>query len=143
MKLFLDANVLLDGYFQRAGAQASDQVIALCDGVTHSGWVAWHTLSNTFYLVRGHSKSKLTALQFVSDLLTWADVAETAKTDALQATLSGMSDFEDALQLAAALACGADIIVTRNLVDFKTSQLPVMTPDEVIAHLASLGTTSS
>jgi hypothetical protein len=46
VKLFLDTNVLLDGYFQRAGAAASDQVIALCDGVHHSGWIAWHTLSN-------------------------------------------------------------------------------------------------
>lgn len=142
MKLFLDANVLLDGYYQRTGAAASDQVIALCDGVTHSGWIAWHTLSNTFYLVRGHSRSKPTALQFVSDLLSWADVAETTKADARQATLSGMNDFEDALQLAAALACGADIVVTRNTADFKMSPLPVMTPDQVIVHLARLGTPS-
>ena len=138
MKLFLDANVLLDGYYQRAGAAASDQVIALCDGVAHSGWIAWHTLSNVFYLVRGHSKSSQTALQFVSDSLTWADVAETGKADALNAVGSGMNDFEDALQVAAALACGADIIVTRNTADFKASPLPVMTPERCLAHLASV-----
>jgi predicted nucleic acid-binding protein len=137
MKLFLDANVLLDGYYQRAGVGASDQVIALCDGVGHSGWIAWHTLSNVFYLVRGHSKSSPTALQFVSDLLAWADVAETGKADALHAVGTGMSDFEDALQLAAALVCEADIIVTRNTADFKTSPLPVMTPEQLLAHLAS------
>lgn len=139
MKLFLDANVLLDGYYRRAGAATSDQVIALCDGVTHSGWIAWHTLSNVFYLVRGHAKSSSTALQFVTDLLAWVEVAETGKADAILAAGSGMNDFEDALQLAAAFACGADIIVTRNTADFKTSPLPVMTPEQLLAHLGSLG----
>ena len=55
MKLFLDTNILLDGYFQRTGAASSDAVIAKCDGMVHSGWIAWHTLSNAFYLVREHS----------------------------------------------------------------------------------------
>lgn len=41
--------------------------------------IAWHTLSNAFYLVRGHSKSTATALQFINDLLDWADVAQTSK----------------------------------------------------------------
>ena len=133
MRLFLDTNVLLDGYFQRAGAAASDAVIARCDGATLSGTIAWHTLSNAFYLVRGHSKSTATALQFINDLLTWADVAQTSKADALWAVQSGMSDFEDALQLSAAISCSADVVITRNTTDFKTSTIPVMTPEEFLA----------
>ena len=140
MKLFVDTNVLLDGYFQRPGAAASDQVIALCDRVKHSGCIAWHTLSNAHYLVRGHAKSGQIALQFITDLLSWADVAETTTADALQATRSGMSDFEDALQMVAAIAAGADAIVTRNVADSKSSPLPVMTPEQLMAHLAGLGT---
>lgn len=139
MKLFLGTNVLLDGYFQRAGAVASDQVIALCDGVNHSGWIAWHALSNTFYLVRGHSRSAQTALQFVSDLLSWSEVAVTGKPEALHATQSGMNDFEDALQVAASVACGASVIVTRNTNDFLASPIPVMTPEQLLAHLSTLG----
>lgn len=65
-------------------------------------------------------------------------MAETGKADALHAVGTGMSDFEDALQLAAALVCEADVIVTRNTADFKTSPLPVMTPEQLLAHLASL-----
>ena len=133
MKLFLDTNILLDGYFQRTGAVASDAVIAKCDGTTHSGWIAWHTLSNAFYLVRGHSKSAPTALQFIEDILSWAELAETTKADAQQAAGSGMKDFEDALQYAAAIACAADVIITRNTADFKTSVIPVMTPEEFLA----------
>jgi len=46
-----------------------------------------------------------------------------------------MRDFEDALQLAAAVACGAGVILTRNTADFKASPIPVMTPEEFLASL--------
>lgn len=138
MRLFLDANVLLDGYYQRAGAAASDQVIALCDSIHHSGWTAWHTLSNVFYLVRGHSKSTPLAKQFVSDLLAWADVAVVGKAEAIQAISFAMTDFEDAMQLASAISCGADVIVTRNTADFRASPITVMTPEGLLAHLGAV-----
>lgn len=98
----------------------------LCSSGSNEGWVAWHTLSNAFYLVRGHSKSAPTAIQFITDLLAWTEVSATTKPDALAAARSGMADFEDALQVA------ADIILTRNTDDFKASTLPVMTPEEFL-----------
>jgi len=133
MRLFLDTNVLLDGYFQRAGATASDALIAQCDGTVLSGTIAWHSLSNAFYLVRGHSRSADTAIEFITDLLAWAEVALTSKADALWAVQSGMIDFEDALQLAAAISSSADLVITRNTTDFKSSTIPVMTPEEFLA----------
>lgn len=132
MKLFLDTNVLLDGYFARAGAVASDTVISRCDGSPDSGWIAWHSLSNAFYLVQGHSKCTPTALRFITDLLAWVEVVETSKVDAEWAVRSGMSDFEDAMQLSAAMACGADGLITRNKADFQASIIPVMTPEEYL-----------
>lgn len=133
MKLFLDTNVILDGYFQRTGAAASCAVISLCDRANFSGTIAWHTLSNVFYLVRGHSKSTATAVRFIVDLLAWADVAVTSKADAVWAVQSGLKDFEDALQLASAMSCSADALVTRNTGDFKSAAIPVMTPEELLA----------
>jgi len=40
-----------------------------------------------------------------------------------------MPDFEDALQAAAALACGAQLIVTRNERDFKGSPVAALNPE--------------
>ena len=40
-----------------------------------------------------------------------------------------MPDYEDALQAAAAQACAAQIILTRNVRDFKGSPVPAMTPE--------------
>jgi hypothetical protein len=96
----------------------------------------------TFYLVSGHSRSAQTALQFVSDLLSWSEVAVTGKPEALHANQSGMNDFEDALRVAAPVACGASVIVTRNTHDFLASPIPVMTPEQLLAHLSTLGASS-
>lgn len=132
MRLFLDTNVLLDGFFQRPGAAASDAVIARCDGVRDFGLIAWHSLSNAYYLVRGHSKSSQLALQFISDLLAWSKVVETTAVDAQWAVQSGMRDFEDALQISAARAGAADVLITRNVADFTPCPIPVVTPEQFL-----------
>ncbi len=46
-----------------------------------------------------------------------------------------MKDFEDALQCAAALACGADVIVTRNLEDYQLSPINAVTPTQILNDL--------
>ncbi len=45
---------------------------------------------------------------------------------------SGFSDFEDAIQYYSAIENNQDIIITRNLRDFKSSKIPVMMAGEFI-----------
>jgi len=44
----------------------------------------------------------------------------------------GFGDFEDAIQYYSAIENSQDIIITRNLRDFKSSKIPVMTAGEFI-----------
>jgi hypothetical protein len=53
-----------------------------------------------------------------------------------------MKDFEDALQCAAALACGADVIVTRNLEDYHFSPINAVTPTQILNDLQAKQTPS-
>jgi len=46
-----------------------------------------------------------------------------------------MQDFEDALQAAAAVACNADVIVTRNLADFRKSPVQAVSPKDFLKLL--------
>ena len=130
MRLLLDINILLDVAFQRPGEPATSQVIARC-GREHDAWLAWHSVATLAYLIeRQHSAAQ--ARDFVRSLLVWADVAVTQRSDAQQALDWPLPDYEDALQAAAAMACGAQIIVTRNVRDFKGSPVPAMTPEVFI-----------
>lgn len=47
-----------------------------------------------------------------------------------------MKDFEDALQVAAAMACGADVIATRNLKDYVKSPVKAKSPSTVLSQLS-------
>ena len=46
-----------------------------------------------------------------------------------------MTDFEDALQVAAAHACGAQHIVTRNAKDYERSPIRAISPQEALNGL--------
>jgi hypothetical protein len=50
---------------------------------------------------------------------------------------SNHKDFEDAVQIVCASSVvGMNFIVTRNMKDFKTSEIPVLTPDEMCLKLS-------
>ena len=126
MRLLIDINVLLDVALQRPGAPASARVLRLC-GRQHEGWLAWHSVATLAYLIE-RQESAISGRDFIRGMLVWADVARTGRADAMAALDLPMRDFEDALQVAAAMACGAQFIVTRNERDFKASPVPALNP---------------
>jgi predicted nucleic acid-binding protein len=79
------------------------------------------------------SKSVSQAQRFTTMMLGFLEVATTGTTEAIQAEQMGLNDLEDAMQIVAAAACAADVIVTRNVGDFSTSPIPVLTPREFLA----------
>ncbi|MBK6850495.1 MAG: PIN domain-containing protein [Burkholderiales bacterium] len=135
MRLLLDINIVLDVAFQRPGEPATSALIARC-GREHQAWLAWHSIATIAYLVERQHSAQM-ARAFIRGLLGWADVAVTQHADALQALDWPMPDFEDALQAAAAVACGAQFIITRNVRDFSGSPIPALTPEAFLAQKAS------
>lgn len=133
MHLLLDINILLDVAFQRPGAAASAALIARC-GHEHEAWLAWHTLATLAYLIE-RQQSAAAVREFLRELLGWAEVAPASRADALAALDWPMPDYEDALQAAAAVACGAQAIITRNGRDFAGSPVAAMTPEAFLAKL--------
>jgi hypothetical protein len=136
VKVFFDCNVWLDvGLPNSALAPGSRKAFEFCAQPGHTMWLAWHTLSNVFYIMR-KKHGPLKAERFVARMIQAASVATVSHADAVRAVEFGLKDFEDALQLVSAEACGADAIVTRNVVDFKISSVPVYTPEDFVAAFA-------
>ena len=91
-------------------------------------------LSNIYYLVTPtHGRDD--ARRFLVDLTQFVTVAPTDTEAFRYAAFLPLADFEDALQVAAARACGASCIVTRNVKDFAESPIPARTPAEVLSEL--------
>jgi predicted nucleic acid-binding protein len=133
--VLLDTDVLIDVALNRAPhAEASAGLLDLLERRSGSAFVAWHTIANFYYLVAPTRGGRPTR-DFVLDLLRFAEAAP-ASTEALRkATRLQMKDFEDAMQVVAAEACGADVIATRNVRDYARSPLRAATPKVLVSEL--------
>jgi len=132
VRILIDADVLLDVALGREPwFAASSATVAWAVDHPGSAAVAWHTVANIAYLAPGAARG------FLGDLLLSVDVAPCSTRHALEALNFPMGDLEDALQAAAALAFGADTIVTRNLSDFRGSPVPAVAPAAFANSLAT------
>jgi predicted nucleic acid-binding protein len=133
--ILVDADVILDVALDRTPHVAySAALLERLERGPVRGFVAWHTLSNLYYLLRpttGAGDARL----FLNALVGFLTVAP-ASTDAFRfAAALSMPDLEDAMQAAAAWSCGARVIATRNTRDFTSSPIPALTPEEALQEL--------
>jgi len=135
--MLIDTDVLIDVALDRSPhADASVELLRLLESRPRSAFVAWHSLSNLYYLVRP-KRGGAEVRGFIDDLTRFVLVAPT-DTDALRYALNmRIPDFEDAMQIAAAESCGAEVIVTRNEKHFQRSPIPARTPAEMLRALGA------
>ncbi len=132
--ILLDTDVLIDIALDRCPHSGpASELLDRVERGTETAYVAWHTVSNFYYLV-APSRGDTNAREFIVELTRFVEVAST-DTEALHyAAELPMSDFEDAMQVAAARSCGARYIVTRNVKDFTRSPIPALTPQEALTQ---------
>jgi predicted nucleic acid-binding protein len=135
MRLLLDINVLLDVLLQRdPWAQPAANLLTRIERGPAEGHVAAHTLTTIHYVV-SRARNRQAAATAVTDLLRFLEVVPLEKADFNQALVLPMSDFEDAVQAAAAMKIGADYIVTRDEKGFGGLTIPPVNSGEALSLL--------
>jgi predicted nucleic acid-binding protein len=139
MRVLLDTNVVLDVLLQRgewlAGAQAIWQ--ASIDGGLESCITA-SSLTDIYYISRrlvGAQAARHTVRTCLDSLSIMTVDKETLE----QAYALPVNDFEDALQMAAAVRNGLTALVSRDPSGFSGSPVPVLSPAELVARLQATG----
>ncbi|MFC6192795.1 type II toxin-antitoxin system VapC family toxin [Dyadobacter subterraneus] len=124
-KLFLDTNVIMDLLSERIPFYNS---IAKITSLADKGEIIM-VASALSYTTINYLLTKIDRVDIVRDKLRkFKIISEVAMLDdeIIEKGLnSNFSDFEDAIQYFNALKANCNIIVTRNIKDFKESQLPV------------------
>ena len=126
--LFIDTNIVIDLFSKREPFyEESAKLFSLADKKKINIIVSSLTFANTNYIL-----SKMTTSTTAREILTKFKVLVTVaalddKIIELALNDKSFSDFEDGLQYYTAMENEADIIITRNLKDFKNSTLPVIT----------------
>jgi predicted nucleic acid-binding protein len=130
MRLLIDTDVLLDFALNREPhAEAAKRLLAWAATNPGRCAVAWHSLANLNYMMRG--KKGL----FIRDLLEFVEVPRTGREQMQAALDMGFADLEDAMQTAAAMLFGAQAIVTRNIRDYRHSPIKADTPESILKLL--------
>ena len=133
--ILLDTDVLIDVALDRhPHAGPASELLDRIEHGAENASIAWHTVSNFYYIV-APSRGGMSARDFIVELTRFVAVATTGTEAIRYAAELPMADFEDAMQVAAARACGARHIVTRNVRDYARSPIRAVDPQTALSGL--------
>lgn len=129
-QVLIDTDVILDFFFDREPfAEYAIKVLNRCEGKQINGFTTPVIICNVYYLLRKTANHQL-VIEKIKQLLNIIEITEMNKYVVLDALNSEFKDFEDALQNFSAVQNEKiNIILTRNIKDFKKSNLAVLTPE--------------
>lgn len=132
-KLLIDTNIVIDLLAKRdPHYYHAAQIFSLGDTRKIELSVSALTIANTNYMLlklKSHYEVKSILRRFKL-LITVLPLGDKVINLALNDT--DFKDFEDGLQYFTAIENGQDIIITRNMKDFKKSQIPIMTAEQFL-----------
>jgi predicted nucleic acid-binding protein len=135
-KLFVDTNIVIDLLARREPYyRESAALFSLADRKKTEISVSSLTMANTSYVLSRQLTTKkvkeiLRKLRLVVNVLPLDD-----KIIGLALNDETFSDFEDGLQYFTAIENEQEIIITRNLKDYKKSRIPAMTAGQFLKSI--------
>lgn len=140
MKVLLDANILIDICGQTEDLSSSFQALDIMLLREDEPCMLTCMAPTVCYVVRSRGYASEDAALSVLDRLTRiVPMADVIPADYADAVTLKMADFEDALLASAAKRHEADLILTRNVKDFKASPVRAIHPDGFIAQFCPPG----
>jgi len=136
--VLIDTDVILDFFFDREPfAEFATDILNLCEENKLKGFTTPIIVCNVYYLLRKAAKHEI-VIEKLKQLLTIIEVLKIDKEIVLDSLNSDFKDFEDALQNFSAIRNEKiSIVLTRNIKDYKKSELAIMTPETYLRGAAS------
>lgn len=135
MKVFLDTNIVIDFYDQRGEFYYPAAVIF---DLAHKGkiqlYVSAITFVNAFFILR-KSYLREELYQSMLELASLCEITEIDKNTIKRCLTFERKDFEDSVQYESAMLNQVDVIVTRNVKDFKDFANNILTPTEFLESI--------
>ena len=131
-KILVDTNIVLDLLAERKEfLLEAQELFTLSDKKEINLYVSSLTFANTYYILSQQMKMNnvrkiLRKFKVLVSVLPMNDKIMDLSLE------SDFKDFEDAIQYHTAIENEINIIITRNLKDFKTAKIPVFTAKEYI-----------
>lgn len=134
--IFIDTNVIIDFLADRSPySDYAAMLFQLAKENKIKIYISAISFNNTYYILRKVTSHKK-ALDLLSEIDEYVGVQDTNREIIRKAMKSNFKDFEDAIQYYSAIGIGSiDILTTRDLKDFKKSEIPVLSPETTVKLL--------
>lgn len=137
MTALLDLNVVLDAFLNRVPwAADSAAVLAASRARRITAHVSAAAMPTIFYIAR-RQVGIAQALVMVDDCLAEFRIVPVTGAMLVAAQALPGNDYEDNVQIACAVDARVNVIVTRDPKGFAGSPIPVLTPADLVARLAT------
>jgi len=136
MKVFLDANILVDVFAKREPHyHAAQEVLLLAEAGHIEAYTNPLVLANTAYVLNAHYKvGNQKVKQLFTTLTSFVSICNFQGSSAEKALKDeAFTDFEDALHAFNAADEAMDYIITRNEKDFMHSEVKALSPQAFLA----------
>ncbi len=135
MRVLVDTNVVLDLLLDRTPfSKAAIRIFTQIEQSRIEASLCATTVTTIEYIL-GQSMSSDKVRSTLCRLFEMFDITTVNRSVIHEALQSKMSDFEDAVLAHSANLAGVDIIVTRNIKDFKHSPVKAFDPQDFLAIL--------
>lgn len=132
LNVSIDLNVILDVLQRREPFyDMSARVLASAEIGRIEGWIAAHSITTLFYLYAKHQSVEQARVK-LTELLSILAIAAVDQTVIEQALTLPYQDFEDAVQMMAAVRAGAQYLITRNVPNYRGGPIPALEPAELL-----------
>lgn len=135
-KIFVDTNIIVDLVADRKPySKFAIEIFSNAERKKVKLYTSSHSIATTHYLLKKYIEDK--ALRdILYNLLDFIQVIQIDLDTIKKGLKSKHKDFEDAIQIICASSIEkTDCIVTRNIKDFRDSEIPVFAPDELVKKI--------
>lgn len=133
MKILIDTNVIIAALTSREPwNESAEKIFIMAANNIVDMYITANSATDIYYLIRKHLHNAETARQVMSKLYSLVGILEVKEEDCVDALVSPITDYEDAVVEQVARRFGVECIVTRNQKDYEPGITKVFLPDDFV-----------
>ena len=134
MTVLIDTCIILDALQERKpfDTNAKDIINKVAKREIE-GFITAKSITDIYYLYMRSTRNKDKTVEAIKKLFSVFIVVDTLAEDCYKACSSRIKDYEDAVMEQTAIRMHLDSIVTRNLKDYRSSNVKIFSPEEFCA----------
>lgn len=140
MRVIIDTNIVIDALTSRKPwNECAEEIFMIAANHIVDIYITASCATDIYYLVRKYLHSTEQAKQVMKRLYSLIGILPVTGDECVDALMSSVIDYEDAVVERTAVKAGVDYIITRNVKDYQQGSIRAILPDDFISLIKELG----